>query len=124
MVPRFQKWTKKYFEKNFQNFSRFWNFGALFIVKQRFLKQTFLKRGSLEFAHICSTCGPHLPRAGHALRFDAYFCQGLPRKKVRCAYACVRWLLRHCVNLISCLQWTLPSLLSLTWGLTDPTILC
>ena len=39
----------------------------------------------MEFAHIRSTCGPDLPRACHALRFDAYFCQGLPRKKVRCA---------------------------------------
>ena len=45
---------------------------------------TFLKRGSLEFAHIRSTCGPDLPRARHALRFDAYFRQGLPWKKVRC----------------------------------------
>ena len=48
---------------------------------------TFLKRGSLEFAHIRSTCGPDLPRARHALRFDVQFRQGLPRKKVRCAGA-------------------------------------
>ena len=34
---------------------------------------TFLKRGSLEFAHIRSTCGPDLPRARHTLRFDVYF---------------------------------------------------
>ena len=60
----------------FQIFPRFWNFGAL-----------FLKKGSLEFAHICSTCGPDLPRARHALRFGVYFRQGLPRKKVRCAAA-------------------------------------
>ena len=32
---------------------------------------TFLKRGWLEIAHICSTCGPDLPRASHALRMDA-----------------------------------------------------
>ena len=47
---------------------------------------TFLKRGWLGFAHIRSTCGPDLPRASHALRMDAHFRQGLPRKKVRCAY--------------------------------------
>ena len=82
MVPRFQKWKKKKFVNFFQIFSRFWNFGALFIVKQWFLKQTFLKKGSLEFAHIRSTCGSDLPRARHALRFDAQFRQGLPRKKV------------------------------------------
>ena len=87
MVPRFQNWKKKYFEIFFQIFSRFWNFGALFIVKQRFLKQTFLKKGWLGFAHIRSTCGPDLPRARHALRFDAPFCQGLPRKKVWCVGA-------------------------------------
>ena len=46
---------------------------------------TFLKRGWLGFAHIRSTCGPDLPRASHALRMDAHFRQGLPRKKVRCA---------------------------------------
>ena len=55
------------------------------IVKQRFLKQTFLKKGWLGFAHIRSTCGPDLPRARHTLRFDGQFRQGLPRKKVRCA---------------------------------------
>ena len=69
----------------FQFFSRFWNFGAFFIVKQRFLEQTFLKSGWLEIAHIRSTCGPDLPRASRALRMDAHFRQGLPRKKVRCA---------------------------------------
>ena len=41
----------------------------------------------MEFAHIRSTCGPDLPRARHALRFDGQFRQGLPRKKVRCAAA-------------------------------------
>ena len=55
MVPRFQNWKKKYFEIFFQIFSRFWNFGVLFIVKQRFLKQTFLIKGWLEVAHICYT---------------------------------------------------------------------
>ena len=35
----------------------------------------------MEFAHIRSTCGPDLPRALHALRFDVQFGQGLPRKK-------------------------------------------
>ena len=47
---------------------------------------TFLKSGWLEIAHIRSTCGPDLPRAFCALRMDAHFRQGLPRKKVRCAY--------------------------------------
>ena len=50
---------------------------------------TFLKRGWLEIAHIRSTCGPDLPRASRALRMDAYFCQGLPQKKERCAHATV-----------------------------------
>ena len=85
MVPRFQKWKKKSFVNFFQIFSRFWNFGAFFIVKQRFLEQTFLKSGWLEIAHIRSTCGPDLPRASRELRMDAHFRQGLPRKKVRCA---------------------------------------
>ena len=86
MVPRFQNWKNKNCVNFSQIFSRFWNFGAFFIVKQRFLEQTFLKRGWLGFAHIRSTCGPDLPRARHALRFDAYFRQGLPRRKVRCAH--------------------------------------
>ena len=73
-------------EKFFCNFfSRFWNFGAFFIVKQRFLQQTFLKRGWLGFAHIHSTGAPDLPRASRALRMDAHFRQGLPWKKVQCA---------------------------------------
>ena len=58
--------------------------GAILTVKKSFFK-TFLKRGSLEFAHIRYTCGPDLPRTRHALRFDVQFCQGLPRKKVRYA---------------------------------------
>ena len=72
----------------FQIFSRFWNFRALFIVKQRFLKWTFLKKGWLGFAHIRSTCGPDLPRA---------FGQGLPRKKVRCVSGLLSTL-GKCVN--------------------------
>ena len=47
---------------------------------------TFLKSGWLEIAHILSECGPDLHRASRALRMDAHFHQGLPRKKVRCAY--------------------------------------
>ena len=61
------------FELFFLIFSRFWNFGALFIVKQHFLKQSFLKKGSLEFAHICSTCGQDLSRASRALGIDVQF---------------------------------------------------
>ena len=41
----------------------------------------FLKKGSLEFAHICSTCGPDLPRARHTLRFDAPFRQRVTSEK-------------------------------------------
>ena len=48
---------------------------------------TFLKSGWLGFAHIRSECGPDLPGASRELRMDAHFCQGLPRKKVRCADA-------------------------------------
>ena len=91
MVPRFQKWKKKYFEKNFQIFSSFWNFGALFIAKQQFLKQTFLKKGWLGFAHIRSTCGPDLPRARHALRFDVYFRHRVTSEK---STVCARTALR------------------------------
>ena len=87
MVPRFQNWKKKYFEIFFQIFSRFWNFGALFIVKQRFLKQIFLKKGWLGFAHIRSTCGPDLPRAATHSDLMTHFVEGLPRKKVRCVSA-------------------------------------
>ena len=58
---------RKFAKKNF------WNF---------FPSQTW---GWLGFAHIRSTCGPDLPWARHALRFDVYFRQGLPRRKVRCA---------------------------------------
>ena len=87
MVPRFQKCKKKNVEIFLQNVSRFWDFGALFIVKQRFLNLTFLKKGWLGFTHIRSTCGPDLPRARHTLRVDAPFRQGLPQKKVRCASA-------------------------------------
>ena len=89
MVPRFQKCKKFFFQifNFFSNFSRFWNFRALFIVKQRFLKWTFLKKGWLGFAHIRSTCGPDLPLARHALRFDAYFCHRVTSEK---STVCVR----------------------------------
>ena len=42
---------------------------------------TFLKRGWLEIAHIRSTCGPDLPRARHALRFDGQFRQRVASEK-------------------------------------------
>ena len=54
--------------------------GAILTVKKSFFK-TFLKRGSLEFAHIRSTCGPDLPEP--AIRSDlmANFVKGYLGKK-------------------------------------------
>ena len=81
---------RKFAKKNFWNFfpsqtytKRLSLWSDSYSKKSVFL--TFLKRGWLGFAHIRSTCGPDLPRARHALRFDGHFRQGLPRRKVRCA---------------------------------------
>ena len=73
-------------KKNFpsQTFTEDFVWSAFYSKMRGFL--TFLKRGWLEIAHIRSTCGPDLPRASRALRMDAPFRQGLPRKKLRCAY--------------------------------------
>ena len=103
-IPKSWKNWKKLTKKIF---FQFWNLGTIIwenMLKKNFPSQTFtedfvwsafysktrvfptfLKRGWLEIAHIRSTCGPDLPRASRALRMDAWFRQGLPRKKVRCA---------------------------------------
>ena len=78
-------------EKNveifFQNVSRFWNFGALFIVKQHFFKQTFLQKGSLELAHIRSGYSPDLSWLYPALGIDVQFQRHISWKTVRCVSA-------------------------------------
>ena len=51
------------------------------IVKQRFLKQTFLKKGWLGFAHIRSTCGTDLPETATRSDLMANFLKGYLGKK-------------------------------------------
>ena len=68
-------------------FSKFFpNFGILerFYSKTAVFETNFSQKGLIR-----STCGPDFPRASRALRMDAYFCQGLPQKKERCAHATV-----------------------------------
>ena len=87
MVPRFQISKKKKLEIFFQNFSRFWNFGALFKVKQLFFKQTSLKNTLLEFAHIHSTYSPDLSRLYPMLGIDVQFWWHILKKSTVCGSA-------------------------------------
>ena len=78
------------------------------IVKQWFLKQTFLKRGWLEIAHILSTCGPDLPRASRALRMDAPFRQRVTSEKSTvCMYNLVNFHNRTVVTFFGHAQVTI-----------------
>ena len=81
MVTRFQKCKKTIFEIFFKKFSRFCNFYTKIAV---FLNKLFSKRAHwnlLIFApHVVQT----FPEPTTCSELMSIFCQGLPRKKVRC----------------------------------------